>query len=182
MGGMGVCLINCCEDIKIMTRKETTAIALKCFAIYIISQLIIGIPSFVSLGWQIQYLGENPPSKLWIIIIPTLTVIIGLALAVFLWKFTNALMIKDTTSLSENSDIGIDEVVKIILGCMGVYFVIDALIVLPSAVAALSNQNYQVGDSILYLSAQILELIFGALLITKPGKWLKIIRSAGTEK
>ena len=106
-----------------------------------------------------------------------------MALAIFLWKFTNSLLIKDTTPTSDQADIGIDEVVKIILGCMGVYFVIDALIVFPSAIASVSDQkNYEIGYSIMHLSTQILELVFGALLITKPSKWLKIIRSAGTEK
>lgn len=166
-----------------MTRKETTAIALKCFAIYIMVQMIISIPSFVSIGLNIGHMIGKPEPTPLTIIIPSLSIIIGFAIAFFLWKTTNSILEKDTSPSTDQSDIGVDEVVKLVLGCMGIYFIIDALIVLPGATASLTDQqNYQFGYSLMYFSTQILEIIFGALLVTKPAKWLKIIRSAGTEK
>jgi hypothetical protein len=166
-----------------MTRKETTAIALKCFAIYIMVQMIINIPSFVSIGMNIGLMMDKPEPTPLTIIIPSLSIIIGFAIAFFLWKTTNSILEKETDPSADQSDIGVDEVVKLVLGCMGIYFIIDAIIVLPGAIASLANlQNTQFGYSLMFFSTQILELIFGALLVTKPGKWLKIIRSAGTEK
>jgi hypothetical protein len=100
--------------------------------------------------------------------------------AFLIWKFTNSLMTKETSDNKTTGDLGVDDVVKIILACMGVYFVIDALIVLPHAVV-----NFQAArdpehpPGITYLPTQIIELFFGGLLIAKPGQWLKAIRAIG---
>lgn len=163
-----------------MTRKETTAIALKCFAIYFLSQAFIAFPSLTTLGLKLKYMGDGEPSNIWVVVIPTLGTISCVTVAFLIWKFTNSLMTKETTDDKTTGDLGVDDVVKIILACMGVYFIIDAVIALPHAVvnfqAARGSRNPL---GITYLLAQTIELFFGALLIAKPGQWLKAIRAIG---
>jgi hypothetical protein len=66
---------------------------------------------------------------------------------------------------------------------MGVYFIIDAAMVLPSALVEyrISSQHIDEGRirTFMYLLTQIIEVVFGGLLIAKPGKWAKAIRSIG---
>ncbi|GEM_PF-2279202 len=162
-----------------MTRKETTAIALKCFAIYILSQVIISLPSLATLGIRLKYMGNGYPSNIWIGGVSTLSVILGVTTAVLIWKFTNSLMTKETAP-DESGVLEVNGVMKIILACMGVYFIIDATMVLPHAVVNLQvAKGSQRALGITYLLTQILELTFGGILIAKPGKWVKTIRSIG---
>ena len=163
-----------------MTRKETTAIALKCFAIYFLSQAFVALPSLATLGLKLKYMGEGKPSNIWAIVIPAFGVISCVTVAFLIWKFTNSLMVKETTSESRTGDLSINDVVKIILACMGVYFVIDAVIALPHAIVNFqATKNSQSPFGITYLLTQVIELFFGALLIAKPGQWLKAIRAIG---
>jgi len=163
-----------------MTRKETTAIALKCFAIYFLSQAFVALPSLATLGLKLKYMGEGKPSNIWAIVIPAFGVISCVTVAFLIWKFTNSLMVKETTSESRTGDLSINDVVKIILACMGVYFVIDAVIALPHAIVNFqATKNSQSPFGITYLLTQVIELFFGVLLIAKPGQWLKAIRAIG---
>lgn len=166
-----------------MTRKEATAIALKCFAIYILSQVIISIPSFASLGLKLKYMGSETPSNTWAIVIPALSVILGITTAFLIWKFTNSLLTKETTPDENSGDLGVNGIMKIVLACMGVYFVIDAAIAVPYAFVNLqlarTNPSFKMELCIMNLVTQILEITFGSLLITKPGKWVMAIRSIG---
>ena len=162
-----------------MTRKETTAIALKCFAIYFLSQAFIAFPSLTTLGLKLKYMGDGEPSNLWVVVIPALGIISCVTVAFLIWKFTNSLMTKETADDKTTGDLGVDDVVKIVLACMGVYFVIDAVIVLPQAIVNFQATKNQSPFGITYLLTQVIELFFGALLIAKPGQWLKAIRVIG---
>jgi len=162
-----------------MTRKETTAVALKCFAIYILSQTIIALPILATLGVKLKYMGGGEPSNIWIVAISVLSVVVGLTMAFLIWKCTNSLMSKETTP-QDSGDLGVNDVMKIILACMGVYFVIDAMIALPHAVVNFQiTRNSQEAVGITYLLTQVLKLFFGGLLIAKPGKWVEAVRSIG---
>lgn len=166
-----------------MTRKETTAIALKCFAIYILSQVIISLPTLASLGLKLKYMGSEEPSNIWIIGIPVLSVILGITTAFLIWKSTNSLLTKEATPNENSGDLGVDGIMKIVLACMGVYFVIDAAIAVPYAFVSLqiarTNPSFKMELCIMNLVTQILEFTFGGLLIAKPGKWVLAIISIG---
>lgn len=164
-----------------MTRKETTAIALKCFAIYILSQTILALPAIATLGTRLKYMGDGKPTNIWIIVISVSSLLAGVIAAFLVWKFTNSLLTKETTP-DNSGDLGVNGVMKIILACMGVYFIIDAAMVFPSALVSyrfstqVPNSN---PNALMFLVTQVIELLFGCLLIAKPGKWVKAIRSIG---
>ena len=164
-----------------MTRKETTAIALKCFAIYLIDQMIIGLHDVVGVCLKLGYFGQHDTSPLFIASISVLTVVFGLASAFFLWRFTNSLLLADTMPETAPGEISVNEVVKIILACMGVYFAVAAVIAFPRVFVdfqiARSNSDYQPLVSTVNLASVVLQIVFGCLLIAKPAKWVKLIRS-----
>lgn len=162
-----------------MTKKETTVIAMKCFAIFILCQIFMMLPSVGSLAIKINHMGQRGPSNVWLYVVPCLSILSMIILAFLVWKFSNSVLTKETTA-DNSTDLGVNGVVKIILACMGVYFVVDAMIVLPYAIVNVQAAN-NAWDAInvTYLLAQVLELTFGALLIAKPGKWVKAIRSIG---
>ncbi len=105
-----------------MTRKETTAVALKCFVIYFLSQAFIAFPSLTTLGLKLKYMGDGEPSNLWVVVIPSLGIVSCVTVAFLIWKFTNSLMTKEIADDKTTGDMGIDDVFKIVLACMGVYF------------------------------------------------------------
>jgi len=162
-----------------MTKKETTAVALKCFAIYILSQVIISLPTVATLGIRLKHMGDGKPTNIWIIAISVLSLLAGVIAAFLIWKFTNSLLSKETTT-DESNDLGVNGVMKIVLAFMGVYFVIGAVIYFPNALvsyrlsAQVNNPN-----ALMALITQTLKLTCGCLLIAKPGKWVKAIRSIG---
>jgi hypothetical protein len=164
-----------------MTNKETTSIALKCFAIYVLSRVLLTLPSYAFFGRMLNNTKGGASSAVWTITIPALSVIIGITTAFLIWKSTNSLMTQETSPV-ETGEIGVNGVMKIILACMGIYFAIDAVIHFPSALAScrfyaqVNNPNPQ---TTMVLITQGLKLTFGCLLIAKPGKWAKAIRSIG---
>ena len=99
-------------------------------------------------------------------------VVLGLGAAFFLWKFTNSLLAKETVLEPTSGEIGVDEVIKIILACMGIYFAINAVVAFPRAFVevqiARSNTDCQPLVSTINLASVVLQIIFGCLLIAKP--------------
>ena len=163
-----------------MTRKETTAIALKCFAIYLITQVLVSLPVLVSIGLKLGSYGKHQTSGFFIASICFLSVILALATAFFLWRLTNSLLLQETVLESTPSEIGVDEVMKIILACMGVYFASSAIINFPRAFVefqiAQNNPTYEIELPVVDLVSHILQFTIGSLLIAKPAKWVKMIR------
>ena len=164
-----------------MTRKETTAIALKCFALYIIGQVFVSLPILSGIGLKLGAYGGHDIPIFFIASICFLTVMIGFLFAFLLWKFTNSLMLKETTTDETQSGISVDEVMKIILSCMGIFFAINAIIAFPRAFVEIQISKTNpafIGElTFINLVAIILQFVFGCLLIAKPSSWVNVIRS-----
>ena len=165
-----------------MTRKETTAIALKCFALYLLAQVIISLPMIAALGMKVGYYGQHDTSKLFIISLCTLCTLIGLLVAFLIWKTTNSLLSNETATPEDSTgDLNADGVMKIILACMGIYFSINAVIAFPQAFVAFriaqNMEGQQTFVSASSIISVVLQIIFGCLLVAKPEKWVKLIRS-----
>lgn len=164
-----------------MTRKETTAIALKCFAIYLIAQMIISLPILVSIGLQLGYLGNHDVSAFFMASLCFLTVVAGLFCAFLLWKVTNSILLKETTPESAQGELGVDEIMELILACMGIYFAINAVIAFPNSFVQFQIYKNMAGSqplaSAISLGSVALQFVFGCILIAKPAKWVKMIRA-----
>lgn len=174
---------NNCDEDKNMTRKETTSIALKCFAIYIIAQVFISLPIIATLGLKIGYFGRHDTSGVFVASVCLLSVVVALLFAFLLWKFTNSLLLKDTSATEFTSELGVDETIKIILACMGIFYATNAIIAFPRAYVefqlAKSNPNFLIEITTINLVAIVLQFVLGCFLIIKPSCWLNLIRSAG---
>ncbi len=166
-----------------MTRKETTSIALKCFAIYIIAQVFISLPVIATLGLKIGYFGSHNTPRVFVASVCLLTVVVAYLFAFLLWKFTNLLLLKDTSATESTSELGIDETIKIILACMGIFYATNAIIALPRAYVefqlAKTNPDFSNEITTITLVAITLQFVLGCFLIIKPSCWLNLIRSAG---
>jgi hypothetical protein len=164
-----------------MTRKETTAIALKCFALYIIGQVFISLPTLSGIGLKLGAYGDHDTPIFFIASVCFLTVVVGFLFAFLLWKFTNSLMLKETSSEGTPSGIGVDEVMKIILACMGIYFAINAILAFPRSFVEfqLSKTTTVFMPEITFINLVSigLQFMFGCLLIAKPSSWVNVIKT-----
>lgn len=158
-----------------MTNKETTAIALKCFAIYVLSTVLIGFSMSLS-----AYAYRPSP---WIWAITPASLLIGAAVVFVLWKTANSLTLGQVDDPQNTQRTDFDVILKNILICMGVYFAINGFVVLPSTIGHynfLTQTNApQANVAWLSLSAPILKISIGLCLIAKPKQWVKMIRSIG---
>ena len=166
-----------------MTRKETTVVALKCFAIYLLSQIIIGFPPLITTIFQLNTYADEAGafSNGWVIAAFAVGIIGGIAAFLLLWKSTNSLLTKETSD-EDTGEIGVNGIMKIILACMGVYFLVLAAVHFPSALSyyRFSTQVPNPNPSALMgLVTNVLQLVFGCLLIGRPGRWVQAIRSIG---
>ena len=167
-----------------MTRKETTAIALKCFALYILAQVIISLPIFAGLGMKLGYYGQHDIPNFWIFALCVLCIFIGFVVAFLIWKTTNSLLTKESISPEDaKGDLSADGVMKIILACIGIYFAINAVVAFPRVFVdfqiAKKIADQQSLISAITLGSVVLQLILGFLLIAKPAKWVKMIQAIG---
>ncbi len=163
-----------------MTRKETTAIALKCFALYIVGQVLVSLPIVTTIGLKLGAYGNHDTPAFFIASVCFLTLAVGFLCAFLLWKFTNSLMLKETTTDDDQSGIGVDEVMKIILACMGIYFAISAILAFPRSFVEfqLSKTTTVFMPEITFINLVSvgLQFIFGCLLIAKPSSWVNVIK------
>ncbi len=168
-----------------MTRKETTAIALKCFAVYLIAQVIISLPVLVGICLKLGYFGQHDTPVSIIISISLLSVMLGLAAALLLWKLTNNLLTTEIISESAQSELGAEEIIKIILACMGVYFAIGAVVAFPRVFVdfqiAKNSTDHQPLVSGVNLLSVVLQIIFGCILIAKPARWARVLKKLRKE-
>jgi hypothetical protein len=139
-----------------------------------------------SIGIKLRaYAGYQPPI-IWNILIPIMTVVFALIVISLLWKSTNSLLKKEITPDTQSADLSAGEIMNIVFACLGVYFVVDAAIVLPHSFVNLQVANNTLGGevelAVTYLLAQVIELIFGFILIKSPMKLLTFIRSIGEKK
>lgn len=164
-----------------MTRKETTVVALKCYAIYIVIQLVVFLPTLAGICLKLGHFDQRGTSTFFIGVVSFLSVVCYLVAALFLWKTANSLLIGEAMQETGSSEIGMDEVMKMVLACMGVYFVTAGVIVFPRIFVefkiAESNSDPQALVSAVSLASVVLQIIFGGLLIAKPAKWVKMIQS-----
>lgn len=162
-----------------MTTKQATGIALKFFAIYLLFNLLMVIPSLVSIGYY-----GNQPSILTRFVIPLIGIIVGLIAIGLLWKVSNS-FIKKTGTDEEPiiNDMTTDGVMKTVLACMGLYFALQGIIsflhVYASARSYAQHSTAGFQLDLNFLIVPCVKFALGCFLIAKPKQWVKVIRSIG---
>lgn len=166
-----------------MTNKEITSLALKVFAIYLIVQTIIIIPSFYGLllaarGWAIS---QNQFSVTVPVILMIAIVIVVLGLARVIWKLANGVVEKAIESIDTERSRLPDDFQEFTLFLLGLFIFSEAIVGLPSPIATvfyeINNPTNKQGLSLqtgLWISSEILLSIFGLTLIIKREGWVNI--------
>ena len=155
-------------------------IALKFYAIYLLSQVIIGIPTLVALGLHFKNWTGTEPNKLWTVFVPVMSVLFGVGAAFLIWKCSDSLFKKESLMVSDPGVLGADGVMKIVLSCMGVYFIINGVVMIPHSLVNFQIVRRLPESQVLLpavdLLSKVLEIVFGSLLVVTPYKWIKVLR------
>ena len=167
-----------------MTKNEITAIAFKCFAIYWLSIVIVSFPSLLNVISQVEAFGSgDKPSYVMAGFFVALSAVISLICIWLLWKLANSIIkpISAQDAVPEMSS-SANELMQIILICMGLYFVIKSSLDFPHQFALIKLQRDEDPKLLLYkiqMAVIIVKFLLGCLLIAKPKQWVKTIRSIG---
>jgi len=162
-----------------MTEREVTSLALKLFAIYVLVQMILAIPTLIaSLVTAKEILGSDI-SALWLWGASVAAVIVGLVAAVFLWKVASKTLSKPTSGTRESFFSSIDAAV---LSALGLFLVVQALVRFSYVSAGAYVQYVRVEPGELPLQtavlmvAHIIEGVVGISLILRTDGWVSLFR------
>ena len=160
-----------------MTTKQATGIALKFFAIYFLFNLLMVIPSYVTLGSSIKVMTGDQPSMLVVFLIPLIGIVVCIIAIGLLWKVSNSLISKTRTDEEPIvNNMTTDGIMETVLACMGLYFAIQGIISFSQTYAVsigFPQLNFK------WLVAPTVQFVVGCFLIAKPKQWVKVIRSIG---
>jgi hypothetical protein len=162
-----------------MTEREITSLALKLFAIYLLVQMLLAVPTLVAtLGTAKDYLGPSF-SALWLWGAAAAAVVIGLVAAVFLWKVANKALSKPTDGIGGSSFSSIEAAV---FSALGLFLVVQALTRFSyvSAGAYVQYVRVEPGEVTLQTAvlmvAHILQGLIGLSLILRTDGWVSLLR------
>lgn len=171
-----------------MTAKEITSLALKLFAIYLLVQMILAIPTLIaSLVTTKEFLGPEL-SALWLWGASAAAVLIGLVAAWILWKLANKTLSKTSGERNETSFSGNEAA---IFAALGLFLVVQALVRFFYVSAGAYVQYVRVEPSEVPLQTTVLMVahiaqgLVGLSLILRTEGWMSLlqkIRYAGLHK
>jgi len=168
-----------------MTQKDAMAIALKFYAIYLLSQLITGIPVLVTLGLHFKNWTGTELNSLLAVSVPVMSVLFGIGAAGLVWKCSNSLLKESPSEVPDPAAPGVDLVMKTVFACMGVYFAIAGVVMMPQSLVnfqiARELSQSQVRLPAMNLLSKVLEILFGVLLVAMPYKWVRFIKGLWNE-
>jgi len=171
-----------------MTNNELTALALKLFAIYLLVEMLLAIPTLiVTLGSAKDTLGTGL-SELWIWVGVVAAVLIGLSTALLLWNVANRALFKVTNGTGGG---GFPAIETAVFAALGIFLIIEGLISFLYVSAGAYVQYVSVEPGGVRLQAAVLmvahftQCLIGVSLILRTDGWLSFlyrIRNAGLSK
>ncbi len=160
--------------------KETTSVALKFFAIYLLAHTLINIPSsLLVLTLQIQ---DEADSGLfiWSVIFAVSAFLISIVAFLLLWKTATSLAREAGDSEHKTEFIETERIMKFLISCIGLVFAIRGLLEMPSFIFGPFGLARKVDYSfsrqdIIFITGSlkpVLAVVIGFWLIAKPKQWL----------
>ena len=178
-----------------MNNKQISAMALKVFAIYILAQLIIQLPSVYGVFLSISHwVGPNIEPIIWIpIILLFATFIVVAILARLFWNLSNDIIEKAVSNSSAEQPANMpDDFHEFIIFVLGMFILIQGLFGLPypltsafHEIAGYPNTGGLSGDTVVWFLSEVLLAILGLSLIFKRKNWVDFyqrLKYAGTDK
>tara|TARA_B110001452_G_C14961962_1_gene336415 strand:- start:82 stop:570 length:489 start_codon:yes stop_codon:yes gene_type:complete len=154
-----------------MVTQQITAIALRFFAIWLLIQLMLNVPSLIMLITSIgQYQQQEIPMGAYIGIVGALA-LVGL-LAAFLINKAATSVLNKTKS---NSEVTLDiESQKLLFQLVGLYFVVNALAYLPRSLSFIPSITEIDITNWLSSAGLTFQLAIGVWLVSSSTFWLKL--------
>ena len=178
-----------------MNNKQITAMALKVFAIYLLAQLIIQLPSVYGLFISISHwVGSNIEPVIWIpIILLFATFIVVAIIARLLWNLSNDIVEKLISNSSVEQPTNMpDDFHEFIIFVLGIFILVQGLFGLPypittatREIATYPNSGGLSGETVVWFLSELLLTILGLSLMFKRKNWVYFYRRlkyAGTDK
>lgn len=172
-----------------MTGREITSLSIKLFAIYVLVNAVLAIPTFVMT--LVGFAGQSylTPESVWFWALGVIAVLSLLVLFVVLWRLANRFVEPHEDTSDNTSPLAIDE--PFVLSALGLYLSFDGLM----RIATLSVRTYvSVGqnhvslstaanaETIAYIVCYCFQVIFGLTLVLRSRGWAALLhrlRNAG---
>jgi hypothetical protein len=154
-----------------MITQQVTAIALRVFALWLLVQVILHVPSFIMLFASAkQYPEQEIPSEAYIGIIGSF-IIIGLIAAFLINRAANSILrgVKTGTEVILSG-----ESQKVLFQLSGLYFVVNSLAYLPRSLSFISSTLEMPLSSIVWPAGLVFQLIIGLWLLSCTTFWLNL--------
>ena len=161
-----------------MNQRETTAIAIKFFGIYLLVNMVLYVPMIVlSATGMEQFTGEEVSEGVLITIVGSF-MLLGVAVSAFLWRLANSMVSADSDRGSEPSAL----TQGFLLQLLGIYFLVDGLSELPMIGFSAFQGASEDDTAWLYFLAYVFEVGVGLYLLVRPAvwwRWLHKLRGHG---
>lgn len=170
-----------------MNNKELLSVALKVFAIYVLVQLLVGIPSM----YRVYLAARNMGGVYEMPLIPLLLVL-GTYVAVFflfrlIWKLSNSVVASVTANTEENTANLSTDLPELLIMVVGLFVTIEAVFAATTPIYAafweiLSHEGSGGlrGDTVVWVLSEALKAVLGFTLIITPKGWIGVIRRLRT--
>jgi hypothetical protein len=171
-----------------MGKTEITSIALKFFAMYVFSNCLFTLPT--ALWIQATFInikeiaGEPVDGQILGWIIGGSVIVIATVLAIFLWKLSNSLVNENNNSRDAVTSINADEIERIVIVGIGLFFVVDAIPYFGHSVVSIFDfpgAKYREGinyPEILRTIFNIVQIAVAVSFIVAPIWWRGLFRKA----
>lgn len=158
-----------------MTSREITVLALRIIALYVLANVVLAFPRFLSL-MAVGYQGQMPEVPAWWFWTGGVIVMLAaLIVAVIVWIVAGrAVAAKDHQSKPPL----FDNIEPLILSVVGIFFIVQALIQIGLVGAALF-QGSGMGDPLLVWQMRgigyLFQLLVGLSLVMRPLWWTSLL-------
>ena len=154
-----------------MITQQITAISLRLFAIWLLIQLMLNVPSLIMLITSIgQYQQQEIPVGLYIGIISALT-LVGLLAAFLINKAATSVLNRAKSDSEATLGIGSQ---KLLFQLVGLYFVVNALVYLPRSLSFIPSTTEINITNWLWSAGLIFQLAIGVWLVSSSTFWLNL--------
>lgn len=161
-----------------MTEREITGLALRLFAIYILIQMLLAVPSLINAFIMVEASALGDSGTMWLWFAGVAVIIISLGLAWFLWKKG---LNTTRTEHSTNAASSISNVEPAIFTALGIFLVIQALVRLSylftgAYVQSINSYNEDIPlSTITSIIAYLFQVVIGTSLMLRTKGWINVL-------
>lgn len=154
-----------------MITQQITAIALRLFAIWLLIQLMLNLPSLIVLLASVeQYQQQEIPMSAYLGIIGAL-ILVGLVAAFLINKAATSVLTKAKSD--SEATLGIESQ-KLLFQLAGLYFIINTLAYSPRSLSFISSTTEIDTSHWLWSGGLAFQLIIGVWLVSSSTYWLNL--------